>query len=59
MKPEKREKLQTVRNEMEAFMKRSVPFWLEHGIDREYGGYLVCFDCHGRPMKELAVFIAG
>ena len=38
MKPEKREKLQTVRNEMEAFMKRSVPFWLEHGIDREYGG---------------------
>ena len=55
MKPEKREKLQTVRNEMEAFMKRSVPFWLEHGIDREYGGYLVCFDCHGRPMKELAV----
>ena len=55
MKPEKREKLQTVRNEMEAFMKRSVPFWLEHGIDREYGGYLVCFDCHGRLMKELAV----
>lgn len=55
MKPEKREKLQTVRNEMEAFMKRSVPFWLKHGIDREYGGYLVCFDCHGRPMKELAV----
>ena len=36
-------------------MKESVPFWLENGIDKEYGGYLVCFDSKGKLMKELAV----
>lgn len=24
-----------------------VPFWLMHGIDKEYGGYLTCLDRHG------------
>ena len=50
-----REKLLTVKKEMEGFMKESVPFWLENGIDKEYGGYLVCFDSKGKLMKELAV----
>ena len=31
-----REKLLTVKKEMEGFMKESVPFWLENGIDKEY-----------------------
>ena len=48
-------KLLTIQSEMEGFMKKSVPFWLSHGIDRDYGGYLVCFDADGNPMKELAV----
>ncbi len=48
-------KLLTIQSEMEGFMKKSVPFWLSHGIDREYGGYLVCFDGEGNPMKKLAV----
>ena len=21
-----------------------IPFWLEKGVDKEYGGYLTCFD---------------
>ena len=50
-----REKLLTVKKEMEGFMKESVPFWLENGIDKEYGGYLVCYDSKGKLMKELAV----
>ena len=55
MEQSKREKLLTVKKEMEGFMKESVPFWLENGIDKEYGGYLVCFDSKGKLMKELAV----
>ena len=31
-----REKLLTVKKEMEGFMKESVPFWLENGIDIWY-----------------------
>lgn len=49
------ENLINVKSEMEDFMKQSVPFWLGKGIDREYGGYMVCFDQEGKPMKELAV----
>ena len=38
-------------------MKESVPFWLENGIDKEYGGYLVCFDSKGKADEgNLAVF---
>ena len=22
-----------------------IPFWVEKGVDKEYGGYLTCFDC--------------
>ena len=36
-------------------MKKSVPFWLQKGIDNKYGGYLVCFDEDGKPMENLAV----
>lgn len=47
--------LLTIQSDMEGFLKKSVTFWLENGIDREHGGYLVCFDADGKPMKELAV----
>ena len=29
-----------------------VPFWLEHGVDREYGGLLNCLDREGRVYSE-------
>lgn len=44
-----------IKSEMESFMKKSVPFWLQKGIDNKYGGYLVCFDEDGKPMENLAV----
>lgn len=49
------EQLVHTRKQMDEFMKNSVEFWLEHGIDREYGGYLVCFDEDGKQMDSLAV----
>ena len=55
MKEETCRKLADVKQEMEDFMKKSVSFWLTHGIDKEYGGYLVCFDQEGKPMESLAV----
>lgn len=51
----KKEALIKTKTEMEQFMARSVRFWLDNGIDKEFGGYLVCFDEEGRLMKELAV----
>lgn len=51
----KKETMIEVRNQMEDFLKRSVEFWLSNGIDQEYGGYLVCFDEHGKPMDQLDV----
>lgn len=29
-----------------------VPFWLTHGVDREYGGFLTYFDRNGNPTGE-------
>ena len=55
MNKETYEELLQIKSEMEGFMNQSVPFWLENGVDSEYGGYLVCFDADGKPMKELAV----
>lgn len=48
-------KLIAVKTEMKDFMKASVKFWLTKGIDKDYGGYLVCFDENGTPMESLAV----
>ena len=55
MSRNKSDMLLSIKSEMENFMKQSVPFWLQRGIDKEYGGYLVCFDEEGKPMENLAV----
>lgn len=52
---DKKERMKAVRGQMEEFLTRSVEFWLENGVDRECGGYLVCFDEHGKPMESLEV----
>ena len=36
----------------EELLKSCVPFWLEHGIDREYGGILNCLDRVGEVYSE-------
>ena len=36
----------------EELLKSCVPFWLEHGIDREYGGILNCLDRKGEVYSE-------
>ena len=51
----KKEKALEVKGQLENFLTRSVTFWLNNGIDKEYGGYLVCFDEKGNPMKSLEV----
>ena len=28
-------------------LKNIIPFWLNHSIDREYGGYFTCLNRHG------------
>lgn len=48
-------KLLNVKHEMEEFMTRSVAFWLDNGVDSEYGGYQVCFNEQGLPMETLEV----
>ena len=27
-----------------------MPFWMEHGLDQEHGGYFTCLDREGRLM---------
>jgi mannobiose 2-epimerase len=29
-----------------------IPFWLNHGLDRQHGGYLTCFDANGQPSGD-------
>lgn len=50
-----KQELLKIKSEMEHFMKTSVPFWLNNGVDKEYGGYLVCWEADGSPMEKLAV----
>lgn len=41
--------MQEVQNHL---LNELVPFWLSHGVDEEYGGYLTYFDSRGRPTGE-------
>lgn len=34
-----------------------LPFWLKNGIDREFGGYLTCFDADGQPSSDTDKYI--
>ncbi len=47
--------LLNAKSQMESFLERSVHFWLKNGIDKTYGGYLVCFDSDGKPSEKLEV----
>lgn len=34
-----------------------IPFWVEKGVDKEYGGYLTCFDAHGNLGADTDKYI--
>lgn len=34
-----------------------VPFWLNNGIDKEYGGFLTCFNSDGTPTEDTDKYI--
>lgn len=34
-----------------------IPFWSKNGIDKEYGGYLTCFDEQGNPTGDTDKYI--
>ncbi|MDD4689142.1 MAG: AGE family epimerase/isomerase [Eubacteriales bacterium] len=34
-----------------------IPFWVEKGVDKEYGGYLTCFDEQGNPTEDTDKYI--
>lgn len=55
MENDKIEQMKSVQEQMQEFMVKSVEFWLNNGIDNEYGGYLVCFDHNGDPTKRTDV----
>lgn len=45
-----RRRLTAARERVERHLREGiVPFWLERGVDREFGGYLTCFDEEGKP----------
>ena len=36
----------------EELLEYCVPFWLEHGVDKEYGGIINCLDRYGKIYSE-------
>lgn len=48
-----RERLVPLLNEIQQHLfNELVPFWLTHGVDEEYGGYLTYLDENGKPTGE-------
>ena len=39
------------------FEKGIIPFWINHGCDRQHGGYLTCFDAAGQPGTDTDKYI--
>ncbi len=52
------DELTTALSEVRDNLERGIlPFWLERGIDREFGGYLTCFDAEGCPGEDTDKYI--
>lgn len=51
-------RLQRALHEISVNLKEGIlPFWLSHGIDSEFGGYLTCFDAEGNPSGDTDKYI--
>jgi len=45
-------------NQMKEHLETGIlRFWLENGIDREYGGYLTCFDAKGKAADDTDKYL--
>lgn len=48
-----KERVETLLNEVQHHLHNEmIPFWLTHGVDHEYGGYLTYFDKDGKATGE-------
>lgn len=54
MKDLAKEALAEIRRDLEEGI---IPFWLNNGVDKEYGGYLTCFDENGMPTGDTDKYI--
>lgn len=53
-----KEQLHKKYNELDLHLREELmPFWEKNGVDKEYGGYLVCFDGEGRAEPEADKYI--
>lgn len=44
----------------DALLKDCIPFWLEHSLDNQHGGYLTCLDRNGRVFNtDKSVWFQG
>lgn len=44
--------LSAVKEVQHHLLNELIPFWLTHGVDHEYGGYLTYLDANGKPTGE-------
>ncbi len=52
------QELQTALHEIRDNLEQGIiPFWLDRGIDRDFGGYLTCFDEAGAPTGDTDKYI--
>jgi mannobiose 2-epimerase len=50
--------LKTLRDEIHATLTEMIiPFWLARSVDRDYGGYLTCFDENGAALPDTGKYI--
>ncbi len=58
MKHERIQELMTVYRD--GLLQDTVPFWLEHGVDKEHGGFLTCLDRDGSIIDtDKSVWMQG
>lgn len=50
--------LQTILDDLSIHLEEGIiPFWLRRSIDREYGGFLTCFDQDGKPTGDVDKYL--
>jgi mannobiose 2-epimerase len=56
--PEEGLSLPLLKDELEKVLTEGIiPFWLKRSVDREYGGFLTCFDEHGEALPDTCKYL--
>jgi len=51
-------KLETALSQLTTHLEEGLlPFWMQNGLDKQYGGYLTCFDAEGKPEADTDKYI--